>query len=50
MEIAFDGVEHVPLTREEPKALQGIPIIELGEDDEDYATHSVDKATAAGSV
>lgn len=50
MEIAFDGVEFVPLTVEESKALQGIPIIELAEDDEDYATYSVDKATAAGSV
>ena len=36
MEIAIDGVEFVPLTVEVSNALQGIPIIELGEDDEDY--------------
>lgn len=50
VEIACDGVEYVPLTEEESMALHGIPIIELGEDHEDYATYSVDEAAAALKV
>ena len=50
VEIACDGVEYVPLAEEEANALHGIPVIDLGEDHEDYATYSVDVAAAALNV
>ena len=47
VEIVCDGREYVPLTDGESQALDGIPIIHLGEDHEDYATYSVEEAAVA---
>ena len=47
VEIVCDGREYVPLNDGESQALDGIPIIHLGEDHEDYATYSVEEAAVA---
>lgn len=48
IEIVGDGVKFIPLTEEEAKAaLEEVPISYTDEDDEDYATYSIQEAAEA---
>ena len=50
LHIVGDGGKYPPLTEEEANAPLGVPIVYADEDDEDYATFSVDEAATALNV
>ena len=50
LHIVGDAGDYPPLTEEEANAPLGVPIIYADEDDEDYATFSVDEAATALNV